>query len=221
MVDRCEITGRTPCTVVDLDGTYIDGNTLKIYLRCGIGYGLRKRLFKTSLRLLAAVASRKCGLIGHERMKETILSALYPHDEILPAFKKKALAAVNPCVRSLLSRNRDRGHRILLATAAPDYYVRSIWNGDFVATVFKPGQTLVECRGEEKLRRVNEWLEDNCCTMDTVVTDHSDDGPVVSANTYGINILVKPSKSTLRFFRQLKPAHLFLVEDIDDLGVTR
>ena len=198
MVDRCEITGRTPCTVVDLDGTYIDGNTLKIYLRCGIGYGLRKRLFKTSLRLLAAVASRKCGLIGHERMKETILSALYPHDEILPAFKKKALAAVNPGVRSLLTRNRDRGHRILLATAAPDYYVRSIWNGDFVATV-----------------------ENNGCTMDTVVTDHSDDSPVVSANTYGINILVKPSKSTLRFFRQLKPAHLFLVEDIDDLGVTR
>lgn len=201
MVDRCVTDIKTPCTVVDLDGTYINGNTLKIYLRCGFRHLMSRRCYSTAARLIAAVVRRKLGLTDHTAMKRVILSCLYPYPELLTEFRRKALEKVNPDVEALIRRNRDRGHRILLATAAPDFYVRCLWDGDFVATEYRQDEKLVECSKDEKLTRVNRWLELNNCTLDTVVTDHCDDAPLISANSGRHNILVNPSKQTLRALR--------------------
>ena len=213
MVDRCEIA-TNPCTVIDLDGTYINGNTLKIYLSCGIRYLLSHFKIRQLTTLVYAIARRKAGISSHNEMKAVILSTLYPYTEILNDFKKETLKFVNSSVKSLIYRQQKAGHRILLATAAPEFYVSTIWNGDLVATGFTPGQPLVECLGEEKLRRVKQWLHSNNCHLDTVVTDHKDDAPLFHWNKRGTNILVNPSQSTLSFFRELQPTHFLLIEEL-------
>ncbi len=212
MVDRREIDNFQPCTVIDLDGTYVDGNTLKIYLGCGVRFLMSRGKIPPIARLLKAILRRKLGKCDHRRMKETILSTLYPYPQILPTFCKKVKSRINPDIKSLIKRNSSNGHRILLATAAPEFYVRSFWTGDLVATDFQPDKPLKECVREEKVLQVTKWLEANNCKLDTVVTDSIDDIGLVKENISGANILVKPSASDLRAFRELKPAHLLLVE---------
>ncbi|MDE5555267.1 MAG: hypothetical protein K2J10_08820, partial [Muribaculaceae bacterium] len=93
--------------------------------------------------------------------------------------------------------------------------------GNFVATQFQPNEPLTECMGEEKLRRVKQWLADNDCRLDCVVTDHKDDAPLLHFNSEGHNILVNPSASTLRFLRELEPTHFLLIEELGDFGVAK
>ncbi len=221
MVDRREIDSLTPCTVIDLDGTYIDGNTLKIYLACGFRYLSSHFKIKQLSRLLFAVAKRKAGLSSHNEMKRVILSTLYSYPDILNQFEVEANLKINPLVNDLISRQQQLGHRILIATAAPDFYVRTIWQGDFVATQFQPNKPLIECMSEEKLSRVKQWLADNDCRLDCVVTDHKDDAPLLHFNSEGHNILVNPSASTLRFLRELEPTHFLLIEELGDFGVAK
>ena len=91
MVDRLEINSPAPSTVIDLDGTYINGNTLKIYLLAGIrhliAHGDCKRLAQLSIVLL----KRKIGVISHSEMKNAVLSMFYTDNDVLSSFKKKAL----------------------------------------------------------------------------------------------------------------------------------
>lgn len=221
MVDRREIDSLTPCTVIDLDGTYIDGNTLKIYLACGLRYLSSHFKIKQLSRLLLAVAKRKAGLSSHKEMKRVILSTLYAYPEILYTFKDAANLKINPLVKDLISHHQRFGRRILLATAAPEFYVSTVWHGDFVATQFQPNKPLTECLGVEKLRRVKQWLDDNGCRLVCVVTDHKDDAPLLHFNSDGQNILVNPSASTLRFFRELKPTHFLLIEELGDFGIAK
>ena len=212
MVDRCEITNFRPCTVIDLDGTLVDGNTLKIYLDCGLRYLLSRRKFSSVLRLLKAVTKRKLRRCNHRQMKEVILTELFPYTDILSDFTRRINKHINPEVRKLIENNTAKGHSILMATAAPGFYVRPFWSGNLVATDFLPDRPLTECVRDEKVRRVSQWLEKNNCRLDTVVTDSADDLGLVKMNISGTNILVKPKSSDLRAFRELKPAHLLLIE---------
>ena len=197
MVDRCAIEGATPCMAVDLDGTYVKGNTLKIYLACGMSYLRRTHRYKALGRLLFAVVRRRLRLSDHKEMKSVILDVLSPYPEFLPEFAGKVTGRINSEVAAIIEDGRRKGWRILLATAAPSLYVSAIWPGDYVATEYSNGVDMVECRGEEKLRRVKEWMAGNGCTLHTVVTDHSDDLPLLAFNSTGTNILVNPSSKTL------------------------
>lgn len=218
MVNRHEVDHIEPLTVVDIDGTYINGNTLTIYYMCGLRHLFELRRFLTVAKLLAVVAIRKLRLISHLRMKTYILNHLFPYDDILSSFAIKAKERINPQVAALVQNESV----VLLASAAPSYYIEKICDGmPFVASAFYPGKSFVECRGEEKLRRVNEWAAVNDCCISTVVSDHYDDAPLIKANKQGLNILVNPSKKTLRFFRKLQPTHFFLIEEISNLSVAK
>lgn len=188
MVDRCMINDPRPCTVVDLDGTYVKGNTLKIYLKCGLRYLLRHNKYMDSGKVLFGVVKRQLRISTHLEMRNTVIEVLCRYNAaILKDFSAYVAKHIDPTVKSLIKERVTKGHRILLATAASGIYVPYIWGGDFVA----------DCRGVEKLRRVMQWLADNNCMLDTVVTDHSDDLPLLEANNKGTNILVNPSATTL------------------------
>lgn len=188
MVDRCMITESSPCTVVDLDGTYVKGNTLKIYLKCGLRYLSRHNKYMDFGKVLFGVVKRQLRLSTHLEMRNTVIGVLYQYnDGVFKDFSDCVAKHTDPTVKSLIEERVIKGHRILLATAASGIYVPYIWGGDFVA----------DCRGMEKLRRVMQWLADNNCMLDTVVTDHSDDLPLLEANKNGTNILVNPSVTTL------------------------
>lgn len=193
MVDRREIESR-PLTVVDLDGTYISANSLIIYLRCGLTYLIKKCKLSATARLLVAVLRRKLGLSAHTQMKYVILDTLSQYPEILPNFAAEANKCINCEIRDLLDSRRSNGHRILLATAAPKFYVQKIWNGDFVATEFERWQPMIECKGIEKLKRVKEFIKTTGCHLNTVISDHIDDKPLFEYNKSGVNLLVRHGK---------------------------
>lgn len=217
MVDRCKIEEEaTPCTVVDLDGTYVAGNTLKIYLKCGVRYLIENNKYRELATLLIGVGKRKLRLVSHKEMKSVILDVLSKYDGILEDFSERVAGKVNPSVSALIAKRMRQGERVLLATAAPSCYVGSIWEGDFVATEYEEGSEMVECRGNEKLNRVSRWLADNNCRLDTVITDHKDDAPLLEANVDGTNLLVNPSESTLEFLRKVPGLTFMDIEDYID-----
>lgn len=222
MVDRYAINYPKPCTVVDLDGTYIKGNTLKIYFQCGLRYLLSRFKISPAIKLIYTALLRQLRIISHLRMKMVILDTLYPYPEILTMLRKKALKKVNPLVSALIERNKGNGHTIVFATAAPEFYVKEIIpDENIVASLYFPLDELFEYRGIRKFNELNAWLNCNNGVVDTVITDHYDDAPLFAANKNGTNVLVNPSAKTLRFFRKLQPTHFLLIEDIDNLGVTR
>ena len=220
MVDRFEEKKLTPAVIVDLDGTLVDGNSLRIYIKCGFADCLRSWRLRDAAVEAMYLAARALRLISHTTMKSKLLKVLRPNERLLERFGSAVRRRINPAVSALIERERKVGHRVLLATASPDCYIPTIWEGEFVATQFSPGEVMKECRGEEKLRRVNQWLAENSCCMYMVVSDHSDDLPLVAGNRTGINVLVKPDRRSLSLFRKLKPAHLLLIDDVDKLGVT-
>ena len=222
MVDRYAINYPKPCTVVDIDGTYIKGNTLKMYFQCGLCYLLGRLKILQAVKLIYSVVLRRLRIISHYKMKMVILDTLYPYPEILTMLRKKALKKVNPLVGAFIEKNKKEGHTIVFASAAPEFYVKELLpDENVVASLYFPFDELFEYRGIRKFNELNAWLNCHNGVLDTVITDHYDDAPLFAANKNGTNVLVNPSAKTLRFFRKLQPTHFLLIEEIDNLSITR
>lgn len=210
MVDRHEKL--TPAAVVDLDGTYLRGNSLKLYIVCGFRYNLGKMRLLSAFRIGSLVALRMARLISHRRMKFAVLSMLVKDRTFESDFSRKAHADIDIRVAKIIDDLRGSGYRILLATAAPDIYIPAIWDGDYIATRTSDNKEMTECRGEQKRLEVETWLKSNGCRLDTVISDHYDDAPLFMANSEGTNMLVKPDKASISFFRKFKPSHLLIID---------
>lgn len=155
-------------TVVDLDGTLVKGNTLKMYLRAGADI--------SNFPLLCFFyLARKLRLINHEGMKYEALKVVGRKPELLEKFKRMVEKSFNSDVLSFLQERRDAGDRILLATAAADFYIPAIWDGEFLASPWG-GPDL---RGEIKKTAVEAWLMENNLKINYFLTDHPDDMPLV------------------------------------------
>ncbi len=184
---------RHALTVTDLDGTYVRGNTLHIYIRCGIAQMVRRRAFGKLLRTLGLLALRRLHLVGHRTMKFGICGLIDPEDNSLREdFRTRVEPMINPAVRDALKGHYAR----LLATAAPETYVPWIWDGPYVATRMEDNPGRTECRGEEKLRRIREFIKPGPPVEPyTLYTDHSDDIPLMHA--FREVVLVSPSAETV------------------------
>ena len=221
MVNRCPNTKLRPLTVVDLDGTLVRCNTLERYIVIGLRHNLKHLRLFVAARIALLIALRKLRLISHHAMKFSCLSLLSGERSFHGKFANDVLASVNNSVIDLINQKSREGQMILLATAAPDFYVPLLWHGDYVATQTKNNPDQTECRGEEKLSRVIEFASAHNLFIDTVISDHHDDAPLFRYNTDGSNVLVNPTDKTLRFFREFQPTKFFLIEQIDDLGIAR
>lgn len=220
MVDR-QLDSRAGATVVDLDGTYSRLNTLRTYISLGVRHLLSRGRIVSVSAVAALVAMRRLRLISHRTMKFNVLKLIGKDQELLESFGEQINKSLNSDVTRFLAQRRAAGDRILLASAAADFYIPAVWNGEFLATATDGNPARLECRGDEKLRRVNQWLESNGLRLNYVLTDHHDDAPLLKANSTGENILVNPSEKTLRFFRELEPTHFLLIEELADDVVTR
>lgn len=185
------MSGKPMITVVDLDGTYVRGNTLHIYIRCGMGQMLRRLSFGKLLRTFGLLALRRLHLVGHTAMKFGICAMIDPADiRLRRKFKARVEQLINTDVRKAL----DKADKLLLATAAPDTYVPWIWEGAYVATAMQDNPERIECRGEEKMRRIRGTVK-YPAELDTLYTDHSDDIPLMES-FYDV-VLVSPSTETV------------------------
>lgn len=182
---------RPMITVVDLDGTYVRGNTLHIYIRCGMAQMLRRLSFGKLLRTFGLLALRRLHLVSHKAMKFGICAMIDPADmRLRRKFKARVEQLINTDVRKAL----DKADKLLLATAAPDTYVPWIWEGAYVATAMQDNPGRIECRGEEKMRRIRGVVK-YPAELDTLYTDHSDDIPLMES-FYDV-VLVSPSTETV------------------------
>lgn len=185
--------GKPMMTVVDLDGTYVRGNTLHIYIRCGMAQMLRRLSFGKLMRTIGLLALRRLHLVSHKAMKFGICAMVDPTDMRLRCeFKTRVERLINADVRKAL----DKADELLLATAAPDTYVPWIWDGAYVATAMEDNPERIECRGEEKLRRIEKYVE-YPALPGTLYTDHSDDIPLMKLHWEEV-VLVSPSVETVR-----------------------
>ena len=199
MVERqSALKPRSGClAVVDLDGTYLRQNSLRIFLRCALEQALADGKPTMVARLVIKAALRKLRLITHARMKLDMLSAIALADKLKDRFRARALACINPRIAAELDKFWNDGGRVLLATAAADMYVPLIWEGKYVATAMVDNPDRLECRGTRKLAAVIRYANDNNLRITDVFTDHADDLPLMANAGADRVVLVNPSAATI------------------------
>ena len=165
---------RGPAAIFDLDGTLTRGDTLLpflLFVRGRAGFAARLPL---ALPVLAAMALR---LLSRDRAKELVLRiflrglARADLEEKGRAFAAQRLPGmIRPKGAQALASHRARGHRCTLASASPALYVepwaRAAGFDDVLATGLEFGADGratgriegANCRGAEKLRRLEELL---------------------------------------------------------------
>ncbi len=181
-----------PLMAVDLDGTYINCNSLRVYLRCGLQHSLCRLRLLRLLRAVLLLSLRALKLISHTTMKWGCISALGRDEELVRKVGVVLRCHIDQRVKALVDDWQAEGKIAILATAAPDFYIPEIWQHDFIATDID-GSPANECRGEEKLRRVQDYATERNYRLEAVVTDHKDDMPLIKYNAEGKNILVNPT----------------------------
>ena len=192
--------------IVDLDGTLLQTNTFRDYLIfCGRAALCRFRL-PLACSIVWWVALRKVRLISHSRMKRALLlrTAVFMRRRgRLDQFVEQELVKVNPRVLSFVEQYRNRGHLMVLATAAPSMYalpLTEMLHFDLCCATPLPSEVVIgkwqENAGQNKLDALQRLLRVHSATIDVVVTDHHDDLPLLNANTEGSNYIVNPSTQT-------------------------
>lgn len=199
----CEPAAETPCVIVDLDGTLLRGNSLRMFIKFLAGRLRARGLYVELAKLLGLLAARKSGLISHVSMKYPIhrMGARLMSVEELSDFADSLTPSLNTGLLSELDRMRSSGFRLVLATAAPELYIPFLFDrigfDGWIATPLSPdAATYTEARGEHKRRLAFELAAARGWEIRAVATDHDDDLPLLLL-PFERRMLVSPT-STLR-----------------------
>lgn len=151
----------------DFDGTLIRGDSIIAYLRTARRLGALSR--GEFARACLAALQYRLGRLTEEEAKtralsfrrhlsperRTALDAFFASDELLPR--------LFPAGRAQMERHREMGHLVLLVSASTQNYM------DFVLPLLpadallctplaEDGQAGKNCKGEEKVHRIREYL---------------------------------------------------------------
>lgn len=172
--------------VFDLDGTLVKGSTFTIFVEWLFRKMMRERPF-VALQLAGIVLARKLRLVSHARSKRRImlLAADVADESDFSRFAHMVAGKVIPEMKDMIEAQREKGRFLILATAAPEEYAATLARElgfDYVAATSGcgGGDGCIECRGEEKLRRVMEICRRNHGEVKMVATDHKDDLPLLN-----------------------------------------
>lgn len=204
--------------IFDLDGTLTKGDTYLPFLWvCLREFGFRKG---SILLLPYYVLLYFCGRMTNSRLKEIFLSAVLsgiPLERLQPVSKRFVSALLKkkmnePLTRALQLHLKEK-HRVILATASVDLYVREIAERlgipEVVCTSVEisdgtlTGQILGRnCHGEEKAARLEELLALSDLQRAVFYTDHHSDLPLLMR--VGEGFLVNPSLKTRFLLRKFE-----------------
>lgn len=203
MVSRFKVNNPQPFVVVDLDGTLINGNSMTMFVTYSSRLLVTRGRFGDAWRVMKAVFKRKTGQVSHREMKYCIMSVLYKalSGEDVCDFARLLVRKVNRTVRQIITESLSCGHKVVLATAAPDIYISEFAGllgiEHFTATKMTDNvDSYEENRGEIKKKRVVELVDSLDGYIETVITDHLDDVPLLSYCN-GTNLVVSPDAATL------------------------
>ena len=192
---------------IDLDGTLLNTNTFRDYLSyCGSA-ALHNFQFGICFSILWWVALRKLRFVSHSRMKQALLdrtAAFMTQKSRLDHFVEKEMTYLNVQVQQIMEPYRNRGHLLVLATAAPAFYAHPIaefLNLDLCCGTLLPSEVVIgqwqENVGQQKVEALKRLLQVHKAELDVVITDHSDDLPLLNFNTTGRNIVVGANPKAL------------------------
>lgn len=168
-------------------------------------YSLKSFQLCIALHLIYAMTLRLIHIIPHHEMKRIILNATrdkIPDDE-LSIFAQRLTNSINGTVADICQRAHSNGHATILATAAPAIYadkIASISGFDYcIATQIPTDKNWKEYSGHVKCREVEKIIKDKGYILSCVITDHSDDIPLMELckKNGGKTILVSPQKATI------------------------
>lgn len=208
MVDRREINPKG-CVVVDLDNSLIRSNSLIILAKFLSKQLFYKKEYHQLYLLVKVILKRKLKKISHKEMKHLIVtqSQNFLSPDQINEFSKILNKEKNDNVDKLLQKYKVKGYHLLLATAAPDFFIPYFLKNlkftdiDYIATPYNSSVALyIENNGVVKLQNVVNFLENNNYECEAVVTDHEDDLPLILKFPSKI-YLVNPSYKTLEIIR--------------------
>lgn len=200
----------TPAIVVDLDETLVTVNTFHHFIKFTAKAAAQKMKLMALLRLTIAAATRALRIFPHSTLKHTVMNiaAHTLSDAQLLEFASQITAFTNEKVANIISDAHSRGVKVILASAAPALYAAHIAAisgcNHCIATEMPQRMKLTECRGERKKSRVEEYLDTEKLTLEAVITDHSDDIPLIREciNRSGKVFLVSPDLTTISKLKQ-------------------
>jgi len=188
--------------VVDLDGTLFNINTFHYFIKFLLLHCIRRLNFILFFRLCFALFSRV--ISSHARMKYKVLFLLKNRKDI----------DYQIFVNSVASEKRDLSQYInggidikILATAAPSCYAGLIAkNEGFDLCLGTDFTSLSFNEAFENVREVKKENVLNCLKLkgaeyiDTFITDHKDDLPLIMLAKK--NIIVRPNQELLTALKQ-------------------
>jgi phosphoserine phosphatase len=170
----------------DLDGTLVLDNSFHVFMACfwSACSGMQR------LSLLGAVLPRMLGRIagGHAGLKRRILVSFGRQS---PEMRQKVIAATlerlhmtrsEPIAR-LIADWRESGARIILATAAPDFYAlpfAQAYGASCIATPGDVGPDWKELLSDRKAAACLSMIQSLSKHHVIVLTDHCDDLPLLA-----------------------------------------
>lgn len=208
MTDDANVKG---AIVTDLDGTLINGNSLKWILKLGLKRLLRRGRIPSFLVVMTLGGMAALKIVSHETMKYGALRLFGDDPKLMEDMHRLGHTRRNAAVAEILAKAEADGDTILLASAASESYIRQIWEGEYLASPFG-GPDL---KGERKREAVEHWLNERDLPLKAFLTDHHADLPMARwAAAKGAKIyLVNPSEKTITRFREAHIPYIFLHSD--------
>jgi phosphatidylglycerophosphatase C len=179
--------GAPPVAVWDVDGTLVLGDTLLPFLRRFVG---AVRLGRIVLGAVArsdrptAKAAVLQQVLGGRRLADVdVVARAYVLDLVVQRLRPDSLRR--------WQWHREQGHRLVLASASLDLYLRHLGNLLSADAVISTRMNVVNgwltgvlatpnCRGAEKARRVSEYLRDHPASQVWVYGNGAADLPTLA-----------------------------------------
>lgn len=210
----------------DLDGTLTEGGSVFAWLKAIAGRG---RAWRAALSLagplaVGALRSSRWADNAKERLFKKLLAGL---DELDVATRSRAFALAHlehegrALLLARLTWHLDQGHDVVIISASPQLYVDVLSeqlraaSGLGTRLALDPRGRLTggylgkNCRGTEKLRRLDEWIAQRHYRTPPVVVAYGNsrgDRRLLSAASYPFNVGKLGVFGSLRRFPRLKSA---------------
>lgn len=217
MAEQIQDTGFQGATFVDLDGTLLRGNSLRIYMKRLPATLLRRHAAGATIASLWWMCCRLVRVTSHKKMKWHLTKIGRSHllDEDWEDMASAMLRKVNPMVKEYVESPKREKCRKYIATAAMEEYAlplsRLLGYDGVVATKYEDKKSdYEEMRGLAKLEGIQSLLNEKRLRLESFLTDHYDDIP--TAREYpGLTILVNPSRKMQRIFHHVAVTRYLLI----------
>lgn len=204
-----------PIVLFDLDGTLTQRDTyFHFLLLCARKFGVRWRVV---YRVPAYLALYSLGRITRSRLKEVFLETVLQGVSLVrlePVVDRYVSVLIerglNLALLHVLRQHLEMGDRVILVTASFDLYVERLAErlkiAEVVCTRAEVNRGLItgrilgeNCRGQEKVRRLEGLLASGDWAGSILYTDHHADLPLLKRVSHGV--LVNPGPRTKALLR--------------------